>query len=56
MRIMKGFSLFTLLLFSFVLSQQIGNAQFTDMNGKSYDLHEVCESGKHVLIHFTFNS
>ena len=42
---------FTLLGFS----QTIDNVQFTDMNGKSYDLYQVLESGKHVLCHFTFN-
>ncbi len=47
-----------ILLFSGAIcfSQRINNVQFTDMNGKSYDLYEVLESGKHVLCHFSFNN
>ncbi len=35
-------------------SQTIRNVQFTDMEGESYDLHEILESGKYVLVHFSY--
>lgn len=33
----------------------ISNVQFTTLDGKSYDLHEVLESGKHVYIQTVYN-
>lgn len=39
---------FTLLGFA-----QISNVQFSDLDGKSYDLYEELGKGKHVLVHAT---
>ena len=35
-------------------SQTVSNVQLTDMEGNSYDLYEVLESGKHILCHFSY--
>lgn len=40
------------LLFSQSISQ---NIQFTDMNGKSYDLFEMLGEGKHIYLQMMFN-
>ena len=31
---------------------QVDNVQFTDTDGREYDLYEVLASGKYVLCHF----
>ncbi len=31
------------------------NVQFKDLEGNSYDLYEVLNSGKHVLCHLQYN-
>lgn len=30
------------------------NAQFTDLNGKSYDLYKLLDAGKHVYLHYSY--
>ncbi len=38
-------------------SQQLkNNVQFTDTDGREYDLYEVVESGKYVFCHFEDNT
>lgn len=52
-------SLFFSLLFLTALAVQAqtvsDNVQFTDLNGKQYDLFKVLESGKHVYIQTVFD-
>ena len=36
-------------------AQIIENIQFTDMEGKNYDLYEVLGSGKHVYVEMVYN-
>lgn len=47
------YALFLLVSLNSIHSQPIENVQFKDLSGKSYDLHRVLESGKHVFCHFT---
>lgn len=55
MKVLIKLSLFLLSL-TLLNFSQIDNVQFTDMDGKSYDLYDLLGSGKHVLCHFTFNT
>lgn len=32
---------------------EIANFQFTDLDGKTYDLYEELAKGKHILVHAT---
>lgn len=36
-------------------SQTIDNIQFKDMDGKSYDLYELLNEGKHVFLEMIWN-
>jgi hypothetical protein len=55
MKLLIKLSVFVLFI-SLSSFSQIDNVQFTDMEGNSYDLYQLLESGKHVLCHFTFNT
>lgn len=56
---MKGIKKILILLSLVVLSysQTISqNIQFTDMDGKSWDLFSELDKGKYILCHFHFNN
>ncbi len=58
---LKKILLFSVLIVSILSAQETrgtlsGNAQFTDTDGKQYDLYDVLASGKHVLLHFSFKN
>lgn len=48
-------ALLLLFLFLSLCPAAIENVQFTDMEGKEYDLYSILEKGTYVLVHSTFN-
>lgn len=36
-------------------NRQVENVTFTDMQGKSHDLHAILETGKYIYAHFSFH-
>ncbi len=54
---MKCAKLGIFFIFTFFASvfSQIENVKFTDLKGRSYDLHQLLESGKYVYVYMTFN-
>ena len=45
-----------LLGITFLGFSQIDNIQFKDMDGKSFDLYELLDEGKHVFVEMIFNA
>ncbi len=44
------------LTFGMLIAQQIPNVQFTDLNGRDYDLYKLLDQGTYVVVHTQYNS
>lgn len=56
---MKYMRIVTMLIsfaFGILIAQEISNVQFTDLNGKNYDLYNLLDQGTHVVVHTQYNS